>query len=116
MLREIGLAMFLAAVGTDAGAKLVDVLNVRSLTIVAIGCIVAIAPMIISYVVGKHIMKIPFIPLMGIIAGALTSTLGLTIIGVKTKSESLQANYATAYPFALVLMIILPQILSILMK
>jgi putative transport protein len=108
--------IFLAAVGTDAGSKLGDVLNIHSLGVVAIGCIVALGPMIIGYIIGRYIMKISFIPLMGILAGALTSTLGLTIIGVKTKSENLQANYATAYPFALVLMIILPQILSILMK
>jgi putative transport protein len=116
LFRQLGLLMFLAAVGTDAGTKLGDVLNIHSITIVAIGCIVAVGPMIIGYMVGKHIMKISFIPLMGILVGALTSTLGLTIIGVKTKSENLQANYATAYPFALVLMIILPQILTILTK
>lgn len=116
LFRQLGMLMFLAAVGTDAGSKLGDVLNIHSLTIVATGCIVALGPMVIGYMVGKHIMKISFIPLMGILAGALTSTLGLTIIGVKTKSENLQSTYATAYPFALVLMIILPQILSILMK
>ena len=116
LFRQLGLLIFLAAVGTDAGAHITDVFNKESIIIVGIGCVVAIAPMIISYIVGKYIFKLSFIPLVGTIAGALNSTLGLTIIGVKTSSESLQTCYTATYPFSLVLMIILPQILSILLK
>lgn len=116
LFRQLGLLIFLAAVGTDAGAHLTDVFNRQSIVIVAIGCLVAVLPMIIGYVVGRYFFKISFIPLMGIMSGALNSTLGLTIIGVKTESENLQTNYTTTYPFALVLMIILPQILSIIIK
>lgn len=116
LFRQLGLLIFLAAVGTDAGAHITDVFNKESIIIVGIGCVVAIAPMIISYIVGKYIFKLSFIPLVGTIAGALNSTLGLTIIGVKTSSENLQTCYTATYPFSLVLMIILPQILSILLK
>ncbi|MBR5783553.1 MAG: transporter [Bacteroidales bacterium] len=116
LFRQLGLLIFLAAVGTEAGTHLSDVLNVHSLVVVGIGCLVSILPMIISYFVGRYVFKVSFIPLVGIIAGALNSTLGLTIIGVKTKSPNLQANYATAYPFALVLMIIIPQILVFFFK
>lgn len=116
LFRQLGLLIFLAAVGTDAGGYLTDMFNKESIIIVGIGCMVALLPMVVSYLVGKYLFKISFIPLIGIIAGALNSTLGLTIMGVKTNSENLQSNYITAYPFALVLMIILPQILSILLK
>ncbi len=112
LLRKLGLLMFLAAVGTHAGADIGYTLAANGLKLLWVGMAITVFPMFITAVVGHLIMRINFSTLLGVIAGSMTSTPGLAAADTKTSTEAASVAYASVYPVALVLMIVFSQILS----
>jgi len=115
LLRHLGLLFFLTAVGTEAGAHLVKTLTEHGLVLFVTGVVVTIIPMFISILIGHYLFKINFIVLLGVLAGGMTSTPGLTAIDSLTKSNAPNIAYATVYPIAMVTVIIITQIMAALM-
>lgn len=112
LLRQIGLLFFLAAVGTQAGATLVETIKVNGLILVSVGILLTLLPMIISTLVGIYGFKVNVLSVFGTLVGGMTSTPGLSAVDSMTDSNAPSIAYATVYPFALVIMIICAQILG----
>jgi len=113
LMRKLGLLMFMATVGTNAGGELAETLKTSGLQLIAIGASITFVPMTIAGLVGHYFFRMNFLTLMGVIAGSMTSTPGLAAIEGKTECEAPAVGYATVYPAALVLMIIFSQVLAI---
>ncbi len=113
LLRKLGLLMFLAAVGTQAGAHIADALSEYGWTLLWTGMTITIIPMILTSILGHYGFKINFATVLGLVAGSMTSTPALAAADAKTGSDAATLGYATVYPMALVLMIIFSQILSV---
>ncbi|MFW6019945.1 MAG: aspartate:alanine exchanger family transporter [Bacteroidales bacterium] len=111
ILRKLGLLLFMAAVGTHAGATLADTIADQGFQLVGIGAIITIAPMVITLLLGHYVFKMNHLSLLGVISGSMTSTPGLSAIDSQTTSNAPSVGYATVYPVALVLMIIFSQIM-----
>ncbi len=116
LFRELGLLLFTAAIGTEAGSHISGAFNEGALNLVAIGLLIAITPFIIGFLIGKYCFKMKFLNLMGVLSGGMTTSFGLMAISSKTSSDVPRINYATVYPFGLVLMIIIPQLLALFLK
>ncbi len=114
LLRKLGLLMFLATVGTHSGAHIVEAFTQYGWNLFFIGVTITIIPMVISLLYGKYILKINFAILLGVVAGSMTSTPGLAAVDSKTETDAPTIGYATVYPFALVLMIIVSQFMAML--
>ncbi len=112
LLRRLGLLMFMAAVGTSAGAEMAEVLSDNGLTLIAIGAVITILPMLLAALIGHWFFKMNMLSLLGTLTGAMTSTPGLAAIDSKTESDAPSVAYAAVYPLALVLMILFSQLLS----
>jgi len=112
LLRQIGLLFFLAAVGTQAGETLLETVKANGLTLILVGVVLTILPMIISAVIGVFVFKINILSVFGTLVGGMTSTPGLSAVDSMTDSNAPSIAYATVYPFALVIMIICAQILG----
>ncbi|HMM12847.1 MAG TPA: aspartate:alanine exchanger family transporter [Bacteroidales bacterium] len=112
LLRRLGLLMFMATVGTEAGSEIAEVLSNNGLILIAAGVVITIIPMIIGLLFGHYILKINFLTLLGVITGSMTSTPGLGAIDSKTESEAPAVGYATVYPASLVLMILFSQLMA----
>ncbi len=115
LIRRLGLLLFLASVGTGAGGMIAGVIADLGWKPIAAGMIITVLPMILALLFGKWLMKINILTLMGVISGAMTSTPGLAALDGKTESDAPAVGYATVYPIALVLMIILSQLMAILL-
>ena len=113
LLRKLGLLLFLASVGTNAGSELQQVLNDNGFQLIGIGLVITLVPMLVGALVGHYVFKLNILSLLGVITGAMTSTPGLAAIDSKTDSEAPSVGYATVYPAALVLMIIFSQLLAL---
>jgi putative transport protein len=113
LLRQLGLLFFMAAVGTSAGEHLVETIQEKGVLLIAVGAVITVVPMLITAWVGSSLFKTNFITLLGVLSGSMTSTPGLAAIDSKTESDAASVGYATVYPAALVLMIIISQILAI---
>ncbi len=111
LLREIGLVFFLAVVGTSAGATLVDTFTHYGYQLFIVGAFITLIPMIVMTLVAKYVYKINVLTLLGALAGGMTSTPGLAAIAPMTKSNAPQIAYATAYPIAMVLLVIVVKLL-----
>ncbi len=111
LLRKLGLLLFMASVGTQAGSTLAETIANQGAQLIGIGVVITLLPMIITLLVGHYIFKMNHLSLMGVITGSMTSTPGLAAIDSKTSSNAPSVGYATVYPVALVLMILFSQIL-----
>ncbi len=112
LLRKLGMLMFLSTVGTHAGAQISDTWILYGWSIVIMGAIITVIPMVTAILTGHLILRLNFLTLLGVIAGSMTSTPGLGVIDNKTKSDAASVAYATVYPLALVIMIIFSKILA----
>ena len=111
-LRSLSLAYFLAVVGLMAGPKVLDALAENGLAIVAIGFFAALGSELIGFLIGKYVMKINWILLVGAICGAMTSTPGLGAAIDATGGEECGAGYGATYPVAIVCMVAFTKIIS----
>ncbi len=115
ILRQIGLILFLASVGTQAGYNIVSTLKNEGLTMLLSGVLITTIPMIIGVVVAKYLLKIDVLHLLGGITGGMTSTPGLGAASSMTKTNAPGIAYATIYPIAMVLVIICVQIIFLIL-
>ncbi len=112
LLRQLGLLFFLAAVGTQAGAHLVETFMAYGIHLFYAGILITILPMAVSAFVAHRIFRVNLLSLFGTITGSMTSTPGLAAIDPVTESNAPQVAYATVYPVAMVLLIIFVHILA----
>jgi putative transport protein len=111
LIRELGLTFFLAVVGTSAGATLVETFLEYGYQLFLVGALLTLIPMIAMTLCAKFIYKTNLLTLLGGLAGAMTSTPGLAAISPMTKSNAPQIAYATAYPIAMVLLVVVIKLL-----
>ncbi len=112
LLRQMGLLLFLTPVGIRAGEHLTSALARHGFSLFGYGMLITIVPMFIATFVGKSVLKINFLSLMGALTGGMTSTPGLSAAESMTETEAPQLAYAAVYPFSLVLVIIIAEFMS----
>ncbi len=112
LLRQLGLMLFLASVGTKAGATLVETYQNYGIQLFVAGAALTIIPMFIAVLLVKFSLKLNILTLLGTITGAMTSTPGLAAVDSSTDSNAPSIAYATVYPVAMVLLVIMVQLLS----
>jgi putative transport protein len=111
-LRQFGLVLFLAAVGTRAGFDFVDTMargNGPQILIAAI-CI-SIVVTLAGLIVGRTLLKIPMGRLMGILGGVFTQPAMLGFAADQTRDDRSAPAYAAAFPIALILKILIVQVM-----
>lgn len=111
LFRELGLLMFLATVGCEAGGHIAETFNNYGAELLIAGALITLLPLITALFIGKYLMKMNFLTLLGVITGGMTSTPGLAAINTQSDSGIAQVAYAAVYPLALVLMIVFSNIL-----
>lgn len=111
LIRKLGLLLFMAAVGTQAGATLFETISNQGIQLVGIGALITVIPMFATLLIGHYYFHMNHLSLLGVITGSMTSTPGLAAIDTKTSSNAPSVGYATVYPVALVLMIIFSQLM-----
>lgn len=112
--RQMGLALFLAGIGTTAGAGFKDALgDPSSLTVLGLAAIIALSSAMLTLIIGHKVLKIPFGQTAGILAGLQTHPAVLTYVNDQAKNELPAMGYTTVYPMAMIVKIILAQILIV---
>lgn len=112
LLRQLGLLLFLANVGTSAGVKLVDTFMDSGWSLFIGGFLITLLPMIIATFIAHYFYKINILDLLGTLTGGMTSTPGLAAADSMSDSGNVSVAYATVYPVAMVLLILCIQIVS----
>ena len=112
LLRQLGLLLFLAEVGTSAGKNLVATFQESGLLMFGVGAAITLVPMLVAAIVGHFVFKISLLDLLGTITGGMTSTPGLAAADSMVDSNIPSVAYATVYPIAMVFLILFIQIIA----
>ena len=116
MLREVGLALFLASVGIKAGGSFVQtVVEGDGLLYVGVGFLITFIPLVIMGVVARWRHKLNYYTLMGLIAGSNTDPPALAYANQVSSNDAPAVGYSTVYPLSMFLRILTAQLLILLM-
>ncbi|MBR5603192.1 MAG: putative transporter [Bacteroidales bacterium] len=116
MLREIGIALFLASVGIDAGDSFMHtIIEGDGLLYVAYGAVITIVPILIIGILGRYVYHLNYFSLMGLISGGTTNPAALAFASQTAGNDKPAIAYSTVYPLIMFLRIISGQIILLLM-
>ncbi len=110
-LRQIGLVLFLAGVGTRAGDGFVKTLQAGGWSFALIGAGLTVVVTFITLVLGTRLLKLPYPAVMGLMSGIQTQPACLAYANDHTTSDAPNIWYATVYPTAMIGKILLAQVL-----
>ena len=113
MLREVGLAMFLAAVGLASGDGFVDAIISGGYVWMLYALIIAIVPLIVVGVFARKVYKMDYYTLMGTLAGSMTNPIALTYANNIAGSDMPAISYATVYPLVMFLRVVIAQMMIV---
>lgn len=115
-ISALGLALFLAGVGTSAGAGFRNALtDPKSLVYIGVGLILTLVLCLITVLVCMQVLKLRWDEAMGVAAGVCTNPAIIAYLNGQTGTELAQRGYATVYPTAMIGKIIVAQMLVLLL-
>ena len=114
MLREIGIALFLACVGIGAGDGFIETIVNGGYVWIGYGVIITIVPLLLIGLVGRKVFKVNYFTLMGLLAGSMTDPPALSFANDIAGNDVPAVSYATVYPLTMFLRVITAQLLILL--
>ncbi|MEN8137229.1 MAG: TrkA C-terminal domain-containing protein [Bacteroidota bacterium] len=114
LLRHLGLLLFLIPIGLEIGSQISDTIDSFGYKLFAVSFFITLVPMVLAVAVAKYIFNMNFLVILGALSGGMNSTPGLTVAETVTDSEAPQIAYAAVYPFGLVLIIVIAQLMGML--
>jgi putative transport protein len=114
VLRNFGLAVFLAAVGINAGAPFVRTVSQTGATMLLIGAAVLLTTVIIVLLVGYYLLKVPYDDLVGVASGATGNPSILVYSTRMAPTERPDIGYAMIFPSMTIVKVIAVQIVGLL--
>jgi putative transport protein len=110
-LRNIGLILFEAGVGTRAGIGFLETVRSNGLPMLAAGAAITLAVALSAVIVGHKVLKIPFDTVMGLTCAIHTEPASLSYAANAAGSDVPQNAYARIFPVCTIAKIILAQLL-----
>ena len=115
MLRQVGLTLFLAAVGLSVGDGFLNTIIDGGYMWVLYGFLITIIPLIVIGFVAYNGMKINYFKVVGLLIGAMTGAPALGYAqGLSDKNDQASVCYATVYPLTMFLRVMAGQLLIVL--
>jgi putative transport protein len=111
-LRQLGLVLFLAGIGTRAGYSFVTTLMSSGGALLFLaGAAITCTTAVLTLVVGYRLLKVPMSLLIGMLAALQTNPAVLSFATEQTDNDLPNIGYATVYPVAMITKIVLAQLL-----
>ena len=111
MLREIGISLFLAAVGLAAGPEFISTLQGGGLAWVGYGFLITVIPILLVGLLGRWVFKFNYFELMGTLSGSMTDPIALSFVSSNSPNDIPAVSYSTVYPLTMFLRVVSAQIL-----
>ena len=111
MLREIGIALFLACVGLEAGGGFIETIINGGYKWIGYGFIITVLPILTMGIIGRKVCKLNYYSLMGLIAGSMTDPPALSFANSTAGNDVPAVSYATVYPLTMFLRVISAQLM-----
>lgn len=112
MLRALGLSMYLACLGLDAGAHFFEtVFRPEGLLWIAVGFGLTMLPVLIVGGIAFRWMKVDFGSVAGMLCGSMANPMALNYANDTLPGDHPSVAYATVYPLSMFVRVIIAQLL-----
>lgn len=112
MLRALGLSMYLACLGLDAGANFFDtVFRPEGLLWIGVGFALTVIPVLIIGIIALRWSKVDFGSVAGMLCGSMANPMALNYVNDTIPGDNPSVAYATVYPLSMFLRVIIAQVL-----
>ncbi|MCP9612627.1 putative transporter [Coprobacter tertius] len=112
MLRAMGLSMYLACLGLDAGSHFFEtVIRPEGLLWIVLGFAITFVPVVIMALVSLKIMKIDYGSVAGMACGSMANPMALNYANDTLPGDNPSVAYATVYPLCMFLRVIIAQVI-----
>jgi len=101
---ELGLLMFMAGVGINAGDGIVEIFESAGGKLIGAGIMVTLVPVLVGYFFSRKILKLNPAEALGGVTGAMTSGAALSVVNDAAESNAPSLGYTGAYAFANVIL------------
>ena len=114
--RELGLMLFLAGAGVNAGAHFVEILRQQGASLLLGGALVTTFSVAAGILLMHRFYRMNLLSTMGALTACMTNPPGLGAANAQTETDLPTLSYASVYPVALIFKIILAQLLVELLR
>lgn len=112
MLREVGIALFLASVGIKSGASFVEtVTSGDGLIYMLAGLLITVIPVFVVSLVARKKYNMNYYSILGLVAGSMTDPPALAFANSQTEHDAPAVAYSTVYPLTMFLRILTAQLM-----
>ena len=112
MLRALGLTLYLACLGLDAGPKFLEtVFQPEGVIWIVSGFILTIIPVLLVGVFSHQFLKLDFGSIAGVLCGSMANPMNLEYVNSTIPGDKPSVSYATVYPLSMFLRVIIAQVL-----
>jgi len=111
MLRELGISLFLAAVGIGAGENFVNSLVNGGYYWIMYGALVTLLPILIIGILARLVFHLNFYQICGLVSGSTTNPPVLAFAQNLYGTDYTSINYATVYPLSMFMRVLMAQIM-----
>ena len=112
MLRKLGLSLYLACLGLDAGKDFfATVVRPEGIAWVGIGFLITIVPVIIIGLIALKSQKYDFGTVCGILCGSMANPMALGYANDTLKGDTASISYATVYPLGMFIRVVIAQMI-----
>ena len=116
MMRALGLSLYLACLGIDAGAEFMHtVMRPEGAMWIGLGFLITVLPVLVVGVVACKIMKMDFATVGGMLCGSMSNPMALNYANDVVKGDASSVAYTTVYPMTMFARVIIVQILLLAM-
>lgn len=109
--RELGLMLFLAGAGTNAGAQIVSVIQQQGVGLVVAGAVVTSVTMLVGLLLMIPIYRMSLLSTLGALCACMTNPPALGAAQSQAETDLPTVSYASVYPGALIFKILIAQVL-----
>ncbi len=114
MLREIGIALFLACVGLKSGDAFLEILlHGDGVLWFGAGTLITFIPVFTAGLAARLFFRMNYLSLCGLLAGSMTDPPALAFANQVSPSSAQVVSYAAVYPLVMILRILLAQVLVV---
>ena len=115
MLRGIGLSLYLACLGLDAGAHFFEtVMRPEGALWVGVGFVITFIPVVIMALISLRVCHLDFGNTCGMLCGSMANPMALNYANDIITNDNPSVSYATVYPLGMFLRVIIAQLILML--
>ncbi len=111
MLRALGLSLYLACLGLDAGRHFFEtVMRPEGALWLGIGFVLTFVPVVLVGLFALRVLKVDFGSVSGLLCGSMANPMALNYANDTIEGDNPSVSYATVYPVCMFLRVIIIQV------